>query len=184
MSAEEVAIFDGPAKLGNVPTPYLVWAVGDQFRLGINGMNAMGAAFAGFAVFVQNPVHRPGGAMIDILIEQGGDDGCRSAVPEAFRMQAVENLLLLNRGKPTERTSSFGRSNGLDRSRRDAGWGACPGRPLDRMMELKRGPGDAQSLAGETDASCGEQLQHRAHQDFSSGPTCRSQSKATFFEPP
>lgn len=125
--------------------------------------------------------------MIDALVEQHGDDCGRRTVLKTRGMQAIESDLFFFPRESAEgpwRLSSF-----LNRRRRllDPRSGSrslrkgrrC--RPFYWIAPVKRRPGDAQSLAGELYAGCGNQLEHRAHDDFSSGPHLLLPKQGYFF---
>jgi|SRR4051794_19210740 len=63
-----------------IPRPDLVGGFGQQLGLLVDGMAALVAAFADFAVFGQDAIHGADRAMIDALVQQDGMDlrGARS----------------------------------------------------------------------------------------------------------
>jgi hypothetical protein len=74
----EVGPFGRPHQLGDIPAPDLVGAFGEQFRLLVDRMTQLAAAFSGFGVLLEDPIHGADRAVAGALVEQAGVDFRRS----------------------------------------------------------------------------------------------------------
>ena len=156
-------------QLGDVPGPDLIGFLRQKFRLLINRMAHLPAAFADFAVLTEQATHGADRAVIVTLIEQGGIDLGRRLVSETGRMRQIEHRALLRDaqgpGWPRTRTD--------DRRRR-----AQAGPPA-----LHIGAGNPERGAGSGGQSAGR---HECHDRFGQGtPSLDASgmpsSAATFF---
>src|SRR5208283_4702924 len=116
----EVGPLRWPHQFGDVPGPDLIGFLRQKFRLLINRMAQLLAAFPDFAVLTEQALHGADRAVIVTLIEQGGIDLGRSLVGETRRVQQIEHRLLLRDAQgpcwPRARTG-------------DRGWRGQPGTP-------------------------------------------------------
>jgi len=91
----EAGPFGAPHQLCDVPGPDLVGSFGQQFGLLIGGVAELGAALADFTVLSKDAVNGSDRAEVEILVEQAGVDFGGRLVGEAWRVQQVEDALLL-----------------------------------------------------------------------------------------
>src|SRR5712692_1537555 len=106
-----VAAGAGSAQFCDVPTPQLVGLGRQQFRLGIDRMTQLVAAFADFLLLVQDAIHGAPVAHIRLLVQQRGIHLARGLVLEPLAVQHHPHLLF------------FGGAEGTRRGRRRRGWG-------------------------------------------------------------
>src|SRR5664280_2546158 len=164
----EIGPLGGPHQLADIPGPYLVWAFGDEFGLGVDGVAQLSAAFPDFVVLMQDPVHGADRAMVEALVEQAGVDLRRGLIDEPRLAQQIDDALAFVR-----RQRPRGLGSGTNSHRR-------PRRRSPASMEA--GAGQPQGGAGGGDhAWLGRQGGHGVHQDSSSLTIGRPRSKATFF---
>ena len=97
----EVGPFCGSHQLGDVPGPDLVGAFGEQFRLLIDGMAQLPAAFSDFVMVVEDPIHGADRAVVGALVEQAGVDFRRGQVDEVrFAQKVAHRQPLLGGQRP------------------------------------------------------------------------------------
>ena len=95
----EVGPFAESHQLGDVPGPDLIRAFSQQFRLLICGSVELGTAFVDFPVLAKGAVHGSDRAMVEPLVEQSGVDFSGRLVGKVWRMQQIEDGLLLRCGQ-------------------------------------------------------------------------------------
>jgi len=78
----EVAPLGWSHQLGDIPGPDLIGPFGKEFGLPVDGMAELLAAFANFAVLVQDAVYGTDRAVVDAFIERTGVDFGRRLVCE------------------------------------------------------------------------------------------------------
>src|ERR1022692_400845 len=105
----EVAPFGRTFQFGDVPGPDLIWTFRQKFRLLINRMAQLGAAFPDLMVFVQKTIHGPDGAVVVTFIQQRGVNFRRRLIGEAPRVQQIEYRLLLRGGQRSCRSRPWPR---------------------------------------------------------------------------
>src|SRR5664279_5772711 len=120
----------------------------------------------GFTLLSQNPVHRAERAVIDALVEQGGEDRGRRAILKAFLMQTGKHRVPL-------RQAECARRNGFLR------WAES-----GSLLSIVRGPGEAKNFTGGLRAHHRRQLVDGRPQSCGSRsvvPSGRPNRAATFF---
>jgi len=156
-----------PLQFGDVPTPELVRRRGQQLRLLIRRMGELITTFTSFTLLFQNPVHRAERAVIDALVQQGGEDRGRRAILKAFLMQTGKHRVPL-------RQAESARRNGFLR------WAES-----GSLLSIVRGSGEAKNFTGGLRAHHRRQLVDGGHQSCGSRSVVQSgrpNRAATFFE--
>ena len=115
----EVAPFGRAFQFGDIPRSDLIGTLRQKFRLLINRMTQLGAAFPDLMVFVRKTIHRADGAQVVTFIQQRCVDfrrrlsaltACRCISPlrgligEARRVRQIEYHILLWRGQRSRRS--------------------------------------------------------------------------------
>ena len=83
----EVGPLRRPQELGDLPAPELVGRLGQEFRLVVDGMDALVAPFSRLSVRSQDPIHAALGAQIGTFVEQGGVDLSRRSIAKALGVE-------------------------------------------------------------------------------------------------
>jgi hypothetical protein len=123
-------------ELGDIPGPDLVGRAGRGARPVVRRVVQLVPPLTGLARLGQNPVHRPGRADVDPLVQQGGIDLGWRLVDKARRLQNLQDSKSLS-GRQGPRTTAPGTASGRGEPRPSAAIHGCP-----------RGP---ESLAAESD---------------------------------
>jgi len=105
----EVAPFGRTFQFRDIPGPDLIWTFRQKFRLLINRMAQLGAAFPDLMVLVQKTIHRPDGAVVVTFIQQRGVNFRRRLIGEARCVQQIEYRILLRGGQRPRRSRPWSR---------------------------------------------------------------------------
>ena len=77
---------------GNVPTPQLIGALGQQLRLFVGRMGELIPPFAHLVMRVEDAIHTAPGAQVDAFIEQLCIDLTRCSIRKSFAVEHVQDL--------------------------------------------------------------------------------------------